>query len=121
MFELKIVLIWGICFCRINLTFWDDLAHVAFQHLEKGNQIYVSGRLISDAFETSEGKQQTYYKVFSLASQVYVLWCYSVAYSLRNLCSGCCSAAEFCREELPVSEWTGLGFLYTRQVVFSVM
>ncbi|KAL6217469.1 hypothetical protein ACLB2K_010686 [Fragaria x ananassa] len=47
----------------INLTFWDDLAHVAFQHLEKGNQIYVSGRLISDAVETSEGKQQTYYKV----------------------------------------------------------
>ncbi|KAL6208680.1 hypothetical protein ACLB2K_019627 [Fragaria x ananassa] len=47
----------------INLTFWDDLAHVAFQHLEKGNQIYVSGGLISDAFETSEGKQETYYKV----------------------------------------------------------
>ncbi|XP_062021784.1 protein OSB2, chloroplastic-like [Rosa rugosa] len=47
----------------INLTFWDELAHVAFQHLEKGHQIYVSGRLISDAIETNEGKQQTYYKV----------------------------------------------------------
>ncbi|KAM1484000.1 hypothetical protein FF1_035774 [Malus domestica] len=47
----------------INLTFWDELAHVAFQHVEKGQQIYVSGRLISDSVETDEGKQQTYYKV----------------------------------------------------------
>ncbi|KAL5561800.1 hypothetical protein UlMin_031547 [Ulmus minor] len=47
----------------INLTFWDELAQVAFQHVEKGNQIYVCGRLISDTVETDEGKQQTYYKV----------------------------------------------------------
>ncbi|KAJ0110674.1 hypothetical protein Patl1_03251 [Pistacia atlantica] len=47
----------------INLTFWDELAHVASQHVEKGNQIYVSGRLVSDMVESDEGKQQTYYKV----------------------------------------------------------
>ncbi|VVA13862.1 PREDICTED: OSB1 mitochondrial [Prunus dulcis] len=47
----------------INLTFWDEMAHVAFQHVEKGNQIYVIGRLITDSVETNEGKQQTYYKV----------------------------------------------------------
>ena len=48
---------------RINLTFWDELAHVAFQHVEKGHQIYVSGRLVTDRVETDKGKQQTYYKV----------------------------------------------------------
>ncbi|KAL9227553.1 hypothetical protein vseg_003230 [Gypsophila vaccaria] len=47
----------------INLTFWDELAHVAHQHVEKGNQIYVSGRLTSDTVESEDGKQQTYYKV----------------------------------------------------------
>ncbi|XP_065861038.1 protein OSB2, chloroplastic-like [Euphorbia lathyris] len=47
----------------INLTFWDELAQVAFQHVQKGNQIYVSGRLISDVVENDDGKQQTYYKV----------------------------------------------------------
>ncbi|XP_057519707.1 protein OSB2, chloroplastic-like [Amaranthus tricolor] len=47
----------------INLTFWDELAHVANQHLQKGQQIYVSGRLLSDTVETEDGKQQTYYKV----------------------------------------------------------
>ncbi|KAJ6306572.1 hypothetical protein OIU78_021814 [Salix suchowensis] len=40
----------------INLTFWDDLAQVASQHVEKGHQIYVSGRLISDSVEIDEGK-----------------------------------------------------------------
>lgn len=45
------------------MTFWDELAHVASQHLEKGQQIYVSGRLVSDTVETDDGKQQTYYKV----------------------------------------------------------
>ncbi|KAK6120053.1 hypothetical protein DH2020_046183 [Rehmannia glutinosa] len=48
---------------RINLTFWDELAQVAFQHVEKGHQIFVSGRLVSDTVENDEGKQQTYYKV----------------------------------------------------------
>ncbi|KAL3328532.1 hypothetical protein AABB24_035923 [Solanum stoloniferum] len=47
----------------INLTFWDDLANVANQHIEKGQQIYVSGRLISDTVEGDDGKEQTYYKV----------------------------------------------------------
>ncbi|KAJ6337017.1 hypothetical protein OIU76_006810 [Salix suchowensis] len=47
----------------INLTFWDELAHVASQHVEKGQQIYVSGRLISDSVENDDGKLQTYYKV----------------------------------------------------------
>ncbi|XP_059298487.1 protein OSB2, chloroplastic-like [Lycium ferocissimum] len=47
----------------INLTFWDELANVANQHIEKGHQIYVSGRLISDTVEGDDGKQQTYYKV----------------------------------------------------------
>lgn len=52
----------------INLTFWDDLAHVASQHLQKGHQIHVSGRLITDTVETEEGKSQTYYKVFVTAA-----------------------------------------------------
>ncbi|RWR80959.1 protein OSB2, chloroplastic-like protein [Cinnamomum micranthum f. kanehirae] len=47
----------------INLTFWDELAHVAFQHVEKGHQIYVSGRLVSDTVEGDDEKRQTYYKV----------------------------------------------------------
>ncbi|KAL8100724.1 protein OSB1, mitochondrial-like isoform X1 [Apium graveolens] len=47
----------------INLTFWDDLAQIAYQHVEKGQQIYVSGRLVSDTVESDDGKQQTYYKV----------------------------------------------------------
>ncbi|XP_039166890.1 uncharacterized protein LOC120292666 [Eucalyptus grandis] len=47
----------------INLTFWDELALTASQHLEKGQQIFVSGRLVSDVVESDEGKQQTFYKV----------------------------------------------------------
>ncbi|KAH8515404.1 hypothetical protein Peur_046913 [Populus x canadensis] len=47
----------------INLTFWDELAQVVSQHVEKGQQIYVSGRLISDSVENDDGKLQTYYKV----------------------------------------------------------
>ncbi|XP_030456582.1 protein OSB2, chloroplastic-like isoform X2 [Syzygium oleosum] len=47
----------------INLTFWDELALTASQHLEKGHQIFVSGRLVSDVVESDEGKQQTFYKV----------------------------------------------------------
>ncbi|XP_044484232.1 protein OSB2, chloroplastic-like [Mangifera indica] len=47
----------------INLTFWDELAHVASQHVQKGNQIYISGRLVSDMVDSDEGKQNTYYKV----------------------------------------------------------
>ncbi|MCD7466488.1 hypothetical protein HAX54_003243 [Datura stramonium] len=47
----------------INLTFWDELANVANQHIEKGHQIYVSGRLILHTVEGDDGKEQTYYKV----------------------------------------------------------
>lgn len=47
----------------VNLTFWNDVALVAFQHIEKGNKIFVSGRLISDSVESDDGKQQTFYKV----------------------------------------------------------
>ncbi|KAF5741861.1 protein OSB2 chloroplastic-like isoform X2 [Tripterygium wilfordii] len=47
----------------ISLTFWDEMAHVAFQHIEKGHQIYVSGRLVSDTVENEDGRQLTYYKV----------------------------------------------------------
>ncbi|XP_076960962.1 protein OSB1, mitochondrial-like [Bidens hawaiensis] len=47
----------------INLTFWDELAHVASQHVGKGQQIYVTGRLVSDTVDGDDGKQQTYYKV----------------------------------------------------------
>ncbi|XVF71916.1 hypothetical protein PTKIN_Ptkin12aG0078600 [Pterospermum kingtungense] len=47
----------------INLTFWDDLASTAYQHVEKGQQIYVCGRLVSDTVESDDGKQQTYYKI----------------------------------------------------------
>nr|GEZ11571.1 protein OSB2, chloroplastic-like [Tanacetum cinerariifolium]GEZ11585.1 protein OSB2, chloroplastic-like [Tanacetum cinerariifolium] len=47
----------------INLTFWDEMAHIASQHVEKGQQIYVSGRLVSDTVNSDDGKQQTYYKV----------------------------------------------------------
>ncbi|KAK8981114.1 hypothetical protein V6N11_059799 [Hibiscus sabdariffa] len=47
----------------INLTFWDELANTAHQHVEKGQQLYVCGRLVSDTVESDDGKQQTYYKI----------------------------------------------------------
>ncbi|KAF9618670.1 hypothetical protein IFM89_002365 [Coptis chinensis] len=47
----------------INLTFWNELAHVASQHVEKGQRVYVSGRLVSDTVEGDDEKTQTYYKV----------------------------------------------------------
>ncbi|ERN01443.1 hypothetical protein AMTRI_Chr03g147790 [Amborella trichopoda] len=47
----------------VNLTFWNELANVAFQHIEKGQQIYVSGRLVADTVEGEDEKRQTYYKV----------------------------------------------------------
>lgn len=48
------------------MTFWDELAQIAFEHVEKGQQIHVSGRLVSDTVESDDGKQQTYYKVVVL-------------------------------------------------------
>ncbi|KAJ1417542.1 Primosome PriB/single-strand DNA-binding [Sesbania bispinosa] len=47
----------------IHVTFWDDLAHVAYRHLQKGHQIHVSGRLVPDSVETDKGKHVTYFKV----------------------------------------------------------
>ncbi|PNY11915.1 protein OSB2 chloroplastic-like [Trifolium pratense] len=47
----------------INLTFWDELALVASQHVQQGQQIHVSGRLVTDTVDSVDGKQQTYYKV----------------------------------------------------------
>lgn len=50
----------------MNLTFWDELAHAAFQHVEKGHQVFVSGRLVSDVVaEEDDEKRQVYYKVSS--------------------------------------------------------
>lgn len=46
--------------------FWDELAHVAFQHVKEGHRIYVSGRLVTDTVETDRGTHQSYYKVASL-------------------------------------------------------
>ncbi|KAA8548724.1 hypothetical protein F0562_000408 [Nyssa sinensis] len=47
----------------INLTFWDELAHTANQHVEKGHRIYVSGRLVLDMVENDDEQWETYYKV----------------------------------------------------------
>ncbi|KAK2455436.1 protein OSB1, mitochondrial [Trifolium repens] len=47
----------------IHLKFWDELAHVASQHVQQGQQIHVFGRLVTDTVDSVEGKQQTYYKV----------------------------------------------------------
>ncbi|KAH7863980.1 hypothetical protein Vadar_024299 [Vaccinium darrowii] len=64
-----------VAYCRIDvnksplttssvfLTFWETLAHIAFQHLEKGSRIYVCGRLLADVVESDDGKDLTYYKV----------------------------------------------------------
>lgn len=84
------------------MTFWDELANVANQHIEKGQQIYVSGRLISDTVEGDDGKEQTYYKVALL---ILLFGCYSdvmfVLYLIdcelfRSFLAGGCSAIEFC-------------------------
>ncbi|KAF3778392.1 Protein OSB1 [Nymphaea thermarum] len=47
----------------IGLTFWNELAYVAFQHMEKSQRIYVSGRLVSDVVNGDDDKPQAYYKV----------------------------------------------------------
>ncbi|KAF3778389.1 hypothetical protein EJ110_NYTH43582 [Nymphaea thermarum] len=47
---------------RIGLTFWNELAYVAFQNMEKGQRIYVSGRLVSDVVNQDDDKPQAYYK-----------------------------------------------------------
>ncbi|KAL3651708.1 Protein osb1, mitochondrial-like [Castilleja foliolosa] len=45
-------------------TFWDELARVAFQHVEKGQQVYVSGALFQILSKNDDGKQQTYFKMY---------------------------------------------------------
>lgn len=47
----------------VNLSFWDELAHIAFQYVVKGQQVHVAGRLVSDTVEGDAEKQQVYYKV----------------------------------------------------------
>ncbi|RRT81565.1 hypothetical protein B296_00001905 [Ensete ventricosum] len=68
----------------INLTFWDELAHVAFQHVEKGHQVHVSGRLVSDVVEGDDEKRQVFYKVFDR----FLVSCFCSLWSLRfdDLC-----------------------------------
>ncbi|KAL6502883.1 hypothetical protein OROHE_024051 [Orobanche hederae] len=56
----------------ISLTFWDELAQVAFEHVEKGHQVYVSGRLVSDTVENDDGKHQTYYKPLCVKTGIVV-------------------------------------------------
>ncbi|XP_078150049.1 protein OSB1, mitochondrial-like [Carex rostrata] len=46
----------------VNLTFWNELAHVAYQHVEPGKQIFVSGRLVSDEVKDNENIRE-YFKV----------------------------------------------------------
>ncbi|KAJ3674725.1 hypothetical protein LUZ60_005341 [Juncus effusus] len=47
----------------VNLNFWEDLAHIAYQHLQSGQRIFVSGKLISDVVKGEDETVQTYYKV----------------------------------------------------------
>lgn len=62
--SLKICIVWlkfHLIF-RVNLTFWNELAHVAYQHVEPGKQIFVSGRLVSDEVKDNENIRE-YFKV----------------------------------------------------------
>jgi single-stranded DNA-binding protein len=40
------------------MEFWDTLAHVAGQHLKKGDQIYVTGYLKVDVYLKDEVQQK---------------------------------------------------------------
>ena len=42
-----------------DLTFWGKLAEVAAQHLTKGRQIGVTGRLLQERWETKEGEKRS--------------------------------------------------------------
>ncbi|RZC50420.1 hypothetical protein C5167_018837 [Papaver somniferum] len=46
-----------------NLTFWNELAHIANQHVEKGQRLYVTGNIVSNTVDKDDGSKQTYYKV----------------------------------------------------------
>ena len=50
----------------MTLQFWDDLAHVASEHVKKGDRIYVSGQLVSDTVDEGPEKRHVYYKVSNL-------------------------------------------------------
>ena len=43
----------------IDLTFWGKLAELAAQHLTKGRQIGVTGRLLQERWETQEGEKRS--------------------------------------------------------------
>ncbi len=45
-------------FIRLEMEFWDTLAHVAGQHLKKGDQIYVTGYLKVDVYLKDEVQQK---------------------------------------------------------------
>src|SRR5690606_24321428 len=42
-----------------DLTFWSKLAELAAQHLTKGRQIGVTGRLLQERWETQEGEKRS--------------------------------------------------------------
>ncbi len=42
-----------------NVVAWERLAEFSKEHLKKGSQVYVEGRLQSHNWEDSEGKQHT--------------------------------------------------------------
>jgi len=42
-----------------EVEFWDSLAEIAGHHLKKGDQVYVTGRLVVDTFMKGEVNQRT--------------------------------------------------------------
>ncbi|CAA2975716.1 OSB2, chloroplastic-like [Olea europaea subsp. europaea] len=87
----------------INLTFWDEMAHIASEHVEKGQQIYVSGRLVSDTVKNEDESQQTYYKVSGLSNLSFLeisgnYFLTSYWYNLLLFLAGSSSATKFCRK-----------------------
>lgn len=98
----KLILFNRFC-CRINLTFWDDLANVAFQHVEKGQQVYVSGRLVSDSVDGEDGKRQVFYKVSWKQCEIsyFPIW-HGISFKWTMLhVPGDSSKVKFHREDLP--------------------
>lgn len=41
------------------MEFWDSLAEIAGHHLKKGDQVYVTGRLMVDTFMKGDVNQRT--------------------------------------------------------------
>lgn len=120
----NIIPIYLVYIFRINLTFWDEMAHIASEHVEKGQQIYVSGRLVSDTVKNEDESQQTYYKVSGLSNLSFLeisgnYFLTSYWYNLLLFLAGSSSATKFCRKgPLPsftVQWW--LQFPDTRQLL----